>query len=216
MIAAIVPVKALPGTKSRLRDRFADRVVEGLAAAMLRDVVDALLRVPALARVVVVTPDAAVAEVARRAGAEALVRDDPGLNTAIEAATAEICSDPDDGVLVVLGDVAGIESAEIVQLLAALDGPGVALAPSRDGGSSAVLRIPHDAIPARFGPASAARHRDLADGAGVRFHELPLPSLAIDVDDPEDLEALLASAAPAPHTRAAWRELRPRELECRP
>jgi 2-phospho-L-lactate guanylyltransferase len=215
MISAIVPVKSLPGSKSRLRDRFADSVVEALAAAMLQDVVTALLRVSALGRVVVVTPDATVADVAQRAGAETLLRDDPGLNAAIEAAAAELCSDPEDGVLVVLGDVAGIEAAEIAQLLAALDGPGVALAPSRDGGSSAVLRIPYDAIPAGFGPASAMRHRELADCAGVPFRELSLPSLDIDVDEPEDLEALLTSAAPAPHTRAAWLLFLQDEAGCR-
>lgn len=216
MISAIVPVKSLPGSKSRLRDRFADSVVEKLAAAMLQDVVAALLRVSALERVVVVTPDTTVAEVARQAGAEALVRDDPGLNPAIEAAAAELCDGPQDGVLVVLGDVAGIEPAEIARLLAALEGPGVALAPSRDGGSSAVLRIPYDAIPAGFGPASATRHRELADRAGVPFRELALRSLEIDVDEPEDLEALLASDAPAPHTRAVWRELLQGVAECRP
>ena len=216
MISAIVPVKALPGSKSRLRDRFADRVVEGLAAAMLQDVVAALLRVSALERVVVVTPDATVADVAQRAGAETLVRDDPGLNAAIEAAAAELCDDPQDGVLVVLGDVAGIEASEITRLLAVLDGPGVALAPSSDGGSSAVLRIPYDAIPASFGPASAKRHRELTESAGVPFRELALPSLSIDIDEPEDLEALLASDAPAPNTRAAWRKLRQGEAECRP
>jgi 2-phospho-L-lactate guanylyltransferase len=207
MIAAVVPVKALPASKSRLRRDFDSPAVERLAAAMLRDVLDALLGVPALARVVVVTPDADVAAVARSAGAEALVRDDPGLNPAIEAAAAEVVDGPDDGVLVLLGDVAGAQSADIAQLIDALDGPGVALAPSRDGGSSALLRIPRDIIPAGFGPESAKVHRERAGRAGVRYRELPLPSLAIDIDQREDLTALLASPAPAPHTRALWREL---------
>ncbi|GAG38221.1 unnamed protein product, partial [marine sediment metagenome] len=71
MIAAIVPVKALPSSKSRLRRDFDTLFVEQLATAMLRDVLGALVRVSALGRVVVVTPDADVAEVARSAGAEA-------------------------------------------------------------------------------------------------------------------------------------------------
>jgi 2-phospho-L-lactate guanylyltransferase len=212
MTYAVVPVKALPSSKSRLRRDFDGAIVERLAAAMLRDVVGALVGVPALARVVVVTPDAGVAETARKAGAEALVRDDPGLNPAIEVAAAEIAGSRGDGVLVVLGDVAGARSEEIAQLLNALDGPGVALAPSRDGGTSALLRVPRDVIPAGFGPHSAKVHRERAAEAGVRFRELSLPSLAIDVDRREDLTALLASHAPAPHTRALWNELR-NELE---
>jgi 2-phospho-L-lactate guanylyltransferase len=213
MIAAIVPVKALPSSKSRLRRDFDTPFVERLAAAMLRDVLGALLRVPALGRVVVVTPDADVAAVARDAGAEALVRDDPGLNPAVEAAGSDVTDRPGDGVLVVLGDVAGARSEEIAQLVEALAGPGVALAPSRDGGSSALLRVPRDIIPAGFGPESARVHRERAQRAGVEFREIALPSLAIDIDQREDLEALLGSSAPAPHTRALWSELAGRDGE---
>jgi 2-phospho-L-lactate guanylyltransferase len=213
MIAAVVPVKALPSSKSRLRRDFDTPFVERLAAAMLRDVLGALVQVPALGRIVVATPDADVAAVARNAGAESLVRDDPGLNPAVEAAAAEATDGPGDGVLVVLGDVAGAQSEEIAQLVEVLDGPGVALAPSRDGGSSALLRVPRDVIPAGFGPESAKVHRERANRAGVRFLEVALPSLAIDIDEREDLEALLKSPAPAPHTRALWRELAGREGE---
>ena len=207
MITAVVPVKALPASKSRLRGDFDSPFFERLAGAMLRDVIAALRDVPAIARVVVATPDADVAAVARSAGAEALLRDDSGLNAALEAAAADVATGPADGVLVVLGDVAGARSEEIAQLIDALPGPGVALAPSRDGGSSALLRIPGDAIPAGFGPDSAEVHRERAARAGVDFRELSLPSLAVDVDRRDDLTTLLASAAPAPHTRALCHEL---------
>jgi len=207
MIAAVVPVKAVDASESRLRADFDADDVRLLATAMLRDVLDALAAVPAIARVLVATPDAAVARIARSSGAEALLRDDPGLNAAIESATAWLAAEGADGVLVMLGDVAGARPEEIAQLIAALDGDGVALAPSRDGGSSALLRVPHDAVAAGFGPESAKVHRERALSAGVRFEECALPSLAIDVDRREDLEHLIASDAPAKHTRAAWREI---------
>jgi len=207
MIAAVVPVKAVDESKSRLRADFDADDVRKLSTAMLRDVLDALAAVPAIARVVVATPDVAVARIARRSGAEALVRDDPGLNAAIESATAWLAAEGADGVLVMLGDVAGARSEEIAQLIASLDGDGVALAPSRDGGSSALLRVPHDAVAAGFGPESAKVHRERALAAGIRFEECALSSLAIDVDRREDLEHLIASDVPATHTRAAWREV---------
>jgi 2-phospho-L-lactate guanylyltransferase len=206
MIHAVVPVKSLAAGKSRLRERHPAAAVDRLAAALLEDVLAGLLGVPELARVVVASPDAQVAEIARRAGAEALTRDDAGLNPAVDAATAALCA-PADDALVVLGDVAGLRSAEVSELLAACPRPGVALAPSRDGGTSALIRRPHTVIAAGFGPASAARHRALAAAAGVPCAELALPSLAIDVDEPRDLEALLASSGPAPHTRRVLREL---------
>jgi 2-phospho-L-lactate guanylyltransferase len=207
VIAAIVPVKDLAHSKSRLRLKFSDDEVERLAAAMLRDVVEALCRVPSLDRVVVATPDETVAEIARQSGAEVLVRSDSGLNPAVEAASREVAGDAGDGVLVVLGDVAGANPSDIERLVAAVDSPGVALAPSRDGGTAALLRIPRDAIAAGFGPDSAAVHRRRAERAGIRFVAVPLPSLDVDVDDAHDLERLLASSAPARHTRAVCREL---------
>jgi coenzyme F420-0:L-glutamate ligase/coenzyme F420-1:gamma-L-glutamate ligase len=69
------------------------------------------------------------------------------------------------------------------------------------------LRIPRDAIPAGFGPGSAKVHRDLASRAGVAFREVPLASLAIDVDAPDDLEALRRSGGAGARTRRLLDEL---------
>lgn len=207
MIAAVVPAKGLSGAKSRLLRQLSRADVERLCLAMLCDVVDALRGVPTLARVVVVTPDPAVAAAARGAGAEVLLRPDPGLNAAIEAAAAIVAPGAGDGVLVVLGDVAGARAAEIERLLRALPGRGVALAASRDGGTCALLRVPRDVIPAGFGGGSAARHRELAARVGVACVELDLPSLAIDVDEPEDLAELRGAGSAGPRTQAILREL---------
>ena len=209
MIAGVIPVKAPGGAKSRLLPHLGRDAVERLQLAMLGDVVEALIGVAGLARVAVVTPDPSVARAAEAAGAEALLREDPGLNPAIEAAAALLAPDPGDGVLTVLGDVAGARSEDLALLLASLDSDGVALAPSGDGGTSALLRIPRDAIPAGFGSGSAKVHRDLAARAGVVFRELPLPSLALDLDEREDLEHFARSAATGAgtRTRALLREL---------
>jgi 2-phospho-L-lactate guanylyltransferase len=207
VIAAVVPVKALAASKSRLFPDLERGAIERLSLAMMGDVVEALSRVRGIARVVVVTPDAEVAAAAEAAGATGLLRPDPGLNEAIEAAAAEVTAASGDGVLVVLGDVPGLVASEVETLIAALDGPGVALAPSNDGGTSALLRVPRDAIPARFGPDSAKRHREAAERAGVAYREVPLPSLAIDVDVREDVEALLRSDTVGRRTRAVLEAL---------
>jgi 2-phospho-L-lactate guanylyltransferase len=206
VIAAVVPVKALAESKSRL---FPERLrgdVEALSLAMMGDVIACLRAVERIARVVVVTPDAAVARAAEAQGAQALQRADPGLNPAIEAASAAV-AEPGDGLLVVLGDVAAADPAEVAQLLAAAPTRGVALAPSRDGGTSALLRRPADVIPACFGRDSAKRHREAAARAGATLVELALPSLAIDVDLSEDARAILAQPTLGARTRAlleAW------------
>jgi 2-phospho-L-lactate guanylyltransferase (CobY/MobA/RfbA family) len=81
-------------------------------------------------------------------------------------------------------------------------GPGIWLAPSSDGGTSALLQIPSDAIACCFGRDSAARHREAAAAASVAYHELELESLLIDLDHPEDLEAFLKSEGGGRRTRA--------------
>jgi 2-phospho-L-lactate guanylyltransferase (CobY/MobA/RfbA family) len=133
------------------------------------------------------------------------VAEDAGLNEALAAASAELAQ-ADEALLVVLGDVAGATPREVAALfaeLAALGGRGVVLAPSRDGGTAALLRAPHSVMGTRFGAGSAAAHRTLAAESGAAIREVALPALAIDLDRPEDLAALLATeSAAAPRTRA--------------
>jgi 2-phospho-L-lactate guanylyltransferase len=205
MIAGLVPVRRLGVGKSRLRPPLGPEQSGALAAAMLEDVLEALAGVPALGARAVVTGDPAVARVAEAAGARVIEHPDDGLSPAVDAAGAALARAGASGVLVVLGDLAGARAEELAELpaaLAELGGRGVVLAPSRDGGTSALLRAPHDAIPSAFGPDSAARHLALAKQAGVPCRELALPSLAIDVDEVEDLEALLAHGGAGRRTRA--------------
>jgi 2-phospho-L-lactate guanylyltransferase len=228
MSTAVVPIKHLAAGKSRLSERLARADLEELALAMLDDVVSALRATPSLDRVAVTTPDTTVAARARAAGAEALLRDDPGLNAAIDAAARELGVTGEEPWLVVLGDVAGAQADDLEVLftaLAALDergeslggdeggGRGVVLAPSRDGGTGALLRTPHDAVPSLFGAASAARHREAATRAGIAYRELALPSLSVDLDRPEDLDHFLSSmggttGSGGAHTRALLQDLR--------
>jgi len=201
VIAAVVPVKALAEAKSRLFPERARSDVEALSLAMMGDLIACLHAARGIARVVVVTPDSAVAGAAQSQGAQALLRREPGLNPAIEAASAAVAG-PADAVLVVLGDIAAADPREVAQLLDAAPARGVAIAPSRDGGTSALLRRPADVIPACFGPDSAKRHREAAAQAGAALVELPLASFAIDVDRAEDARAILARPTLGAHTRA--------------
>jgi len=210
MPAAVVPVKSLAAGKSRLAAALGRARAEALALAMLEDVVAALRAVPGLEVVAVVTPDRDVAEAAARAGARPLLGDDPGLDASLARAARELGAAAADGLLVVLGDVAGARAGELAELLAAGAAgapPRAALAPSADGGTAALARRPPDAFASRFGPDSARRHREAAADAGVPLVELALPSLALDLDDEADLRAFLAGPGDGPRTRAllaAW------------
>ena len=69
-----------------------------------------------------------------------------------------------------------------------------------------MLRVPADIVPARFGPDSAKRHREAAEAARVPFHEVALPSLAIDVDVPEDVDLILLCPTLGRRTRTLLEE----------
>ncbi len=208
MIAALVPVKELASSKSRLLPHLGADAVARLSVAMLSDVLEALQSVRSIDRVIVVTPDARVSDAARRVGAEVALSQTAGLNPSIEEACASTTG-PKDAVLVMLGDVPGVRADDVEKLLLALEGRGVALAPSSDGGTSALLRRPPDIIPAGFGPDSASVHRQLAERADVPFIEIPLSSLAIDIDDRDDLLTFLSGPGAGRRTRALLGELLP-------
>ncbi len=204
MTIALLPVKKLEESKSRLLARLSDRTRQALTIAMFEDVVDALAATAGIERIAVTTPDATVAECARAAGVEVILRPEPGLNEALEDGRKRLAPNGDVDLLFVLGDVAGALPGDFERLLQAAQEqpPGVWLAPSMDGGSSAVLHHPAGVIDCWFGRESARRHREAAAKAGVVYREIELPSLEIDLDAPEDLESFLRTQGGGERTRA--------------
>lgn len=226
MTIALIPVKRLEQSKSRLLPELADAARQALTLAMLEDLIEALDRSGRIDRIVVTTPDPQVARRAEAAGAEVLLRPEPGLNAALEDAAQRLAPAEGEALLIVLGDVAGALPEELGRLVSTASSgregtappegapghprpeAGVWLVPSADGGTSALLLRPARAIPFCFGPASAARHREAARAANVAYHEVPLASLAIDLDQPEDLAAFLATPGGGARTRALLEGLR--------
>ena len=230
MTAALVPVKHLTTGKSRLLPDLARDQLEALSLAMLEDVIEALQAASPVDRVAVVTPDQTVALAAESFGAEPLLLTDPGLNPSLEAAAQALDLAAHEPLLVVLGDVAGATTGDIELLFEVLrpppaepetgrtppaseeistaaDASAVALAASTDGGTSALLRRPHDAIPPLFGPGSARLHREAAARAGVAYTEVALASLAVDLDCPDDIEQFLQTEVGGQHTRGLLRHV---------
>lgn len=212
MSIALIPVKRLEESKSRLLPQLPDARRQALTLAMLEDLIESLSDTSGIDQIAVTTPDPLVAERARDAGAEILMRAEPGLNAALEAGRQRLqrrWPAASDGFLIVLGDVAGALPEDFSKLLEAAANsatPGVWLAPSSDGGTSALLQQPATAIPCCFGRHSAERHREAAGKAGVPFFEIELASLAIDLDQPEDLEAFLKTKSGGRRTRALLEE----------
>jgi 2-phospho-L-lactate guanylyltransferase len=207
---AVVPAKRLSGALRRLAPALGRPLRRELQVAMLEDVFSACARAPGLAGLLVVTSDPEVADQARRvAGAEVIADHDPprGMNGAVarglgwaEAAGAE-------AALVLTADLplALPEDLEAI-LTAAPPAPSGVLVPSHDGtGTNAMLLRPPRAIAPRLGPGSLARHRAEAAQRGVVVQRLDRPRLALDIDTPRDLAALIARGGDCATTAACDR-----------
>lgn len=132
-------------------------------------------------------------ELATRAAAHGVrcVRE-ASARTHTEAATTGRFACAGERHLVLLpGDIPGVRAEDVHQLLCALDTCDVAVAPSHDGGTSALaLRRSADAWPVQYGGQSSARHYVSALKMGLRAVAQHLPSVRYDIDTPADLVRL--------------------------
>jgi 2-phospho-L-lactate/phosphoenolpyruvate guanylyltransferase len=221
---AILPVKRFEEAKQRLRTALPPSARRALARAMVHDVLDALDRVRGVHRIVVVTAEEPVRALAAARGD--VVVDDPAEAGQSAAATLGIETarrGDAERVLLVPGDCPALWPREVDGMLRRhTDTPGIVVVPDRHGtGTNGLLLSPPDAIAPRFGEGSRRRHLRASLEAGITPAVEPLVSLGLDVDTPDDLEALEAALARipeqfAPHTRDALADLRRQPAVGRP
>lgn len=190
----LIPVKNLSAAKQRLAAVLDQPARTELAHAMLHDVVAELgawARRPACS---LVTGDPFARELARQYDFE-VIPDlaDPGETGAIEMATRACVARGVDFTLVIPADIPLIQAGEVELILSQAPPQGSVLAPAGDGrGTNAALRRPADLFPLRFGNDSFKPHLAAARGTGKPCVVLQLPGIAVDVDNPEDVQRLLA------------------------
>jgi 2-phospho-L-lactate guanylyltransferase len=188
---AIVPVKPLRRGKSRLAGVLSDDERTDLNSRLLAHTLDTLKEIPEIEHVLVVSRDPAALALARDHGARTVQENGaPQLNVALARATVVVKNYKTRGVLVVPADLPLLTAEDVrVMLDKATDPPVVVLAPDRHRqGTNALLICPAGLIEYEFGPDSFRRHCEIARQAGARLEIADLPSLALDVDLPEDLE----------------------------
>lgn len=191
----LVPVKNLSTAKQRLSGVLSPQERFALARAMCEDVLETLANWPRRPAVGVVTSDPFARELAARFGFDVIADDDnSGETSAIEMATA-VCRERGAAhTLVVPADIPLIECAELEKIAAAAPGAGAVLVPDAAGrGTNAAWRSPADLFPLRFGNDSFLPHLAAAKATGLPCVVLELPSIARDIDRPEDL-CLVAAA----------------------
>ncbi len=199
---AILPVKSFGRAKQRLRGGLEPELRESLAEAMFGDVLDALDAAQAIDGVLVVTAGEAGGEIAREHGARVLNDREQGHNVAARLGIRTALEAGLDRALLVPGDCPALDPEELDGLLGRpVTAPSVVIVPDRHGtGTNALLLTPPDALEPSFGPGSCQRHAELARAAGIHAEVVDVPSLALDIDTPEDLAALATTSERARRT----------------
>jgi 2-phospho-L-lactate/phosphoenolpyruvate guanylyltransferase len=190
---AVLPVKRFGAAKRRLAAGIDDGRREALVAAMLEDVLEAIGASRAIELTIVVTGEPRAAELATAAGAE--VVPDATDEGHPEAALAGIARAEEHGaecVVLLPGDCPLLDPRELDRLLAGVPERYVTVVPDRHGtGTNALVLAPPGAIRPAFGEGSCARHVAAAREAGIPYGVEEPASLALDLDTPADVVALI-------------------------
>ena len=192
---AIVPVKPLRRGKSRLAGVLSEDERADLNRQLLAHTVDTLAAIPEIEQVLVVSRDPAALALARDHGARTVQENGaPKLNVALARATIVAKNYITRGILVVPADLPLITPEDVRTMLdRAKEPPVVVVSPDRHRqGTNALVVCPVGLIEYDFGPGSFQRHCERALQAGARLEVCELPSFALDVDIPEDLEVILS------------------------
>jgi 2-phospho-L-lactate guanylyltransferase len=212
-VLAVLPIKYFDEAKQRLSAELEAGPRRALAESMFSDVLTALRRCSSVERMLVVSSDDTAQRIAAGHGAE--IAEDEGLGHSRAAMLGvELALERGvERVLCVPGDCPLLDPSELDELIATtVRQPSALIVPDRHGtGTNALLLTPPDSLTPAFGPDSCARHVRLAAEQGAHAEVVSVASLALDIDTPEDLEALqetlAVSRGGAAHTRGMLNQL---------
>ena len=180
--AVLVPVKAFHRAKLRLAPALSPERRQDLARSMATQVIHSAGRLPAA----VVCDDEGVAEWAVSLGATVIWEPGRGLNRAVEEGVRQL---RDWGVTMVVVAAGDLPLATDLAWIAGFE--GITLVPDRRGDGTNVIGLPAaTAFTFSYGPGSFSRHLEHSRQLGVAVRVVRSPSLAWDVDVPEDLAGI--------------------------
>ena len=190
----LVPIKDTSTAKQRLASILDQPARTQLAQAMLTDVLTAIHDWKQRPKVGIVTSDSYATKLAQDYGFDVIPEpDNPGETGAIEMATRVCVEQGEQSTLVIPADIPLIQPWELEEIYAKAPAEGSLLVPAGDGrGTNAAFRRPANLFPLRFGNDSFKPHHGAAQATGKSCVVLNLPGIAVDVDNPRDLQQLLS------------------------
>jgi 2-phospho-L-lactate/phosphoenolpyruvate guanylyltransferase len=194
MKALLIPIKDPANAKTRLASLLSADERRRLAWAMFEDVSRAAASATKADRVVIVTNYEKALDRARQLGWDALIEEAQASESAsIDWASRALAERGFDAVMRLPADLPLIQPEDIDELLSIdLRAPAALLVPSREGtGTNAIIRTPPALFPSRFGPNSLALHEEEAARVGVECLIVQNSRIALDIDEPSDIEMLI-------------------------
>lgn len=185
---AVIPIKGLLDSKSRLNRALASQDKKKLILAMLKDVLGSVLASELFDRVMVVSPDRNVEREANLEQGVFVHQEGFGLNSGIRQATLLAMRTKSTSVAVLLADLPLLQPKDLKELYAVgSTGERVVLSPSLKGGTNVMIREPPDLIPPVYGRWSFSNHLRASQKLGAAVYSISNQRLSFDIDTPEDL-----------------------------
>ncbi len=187
---AIVPVKTLLKSKTRLSRVFPVGERPLFTLAMLGDVLNAL-KGSKIDNTIVISSDLSVKTFVKNFGMTFLQETRKGLNQALSQATAWCLQNKAELVLALPADVPLITSKDVDELVNMSLKNSVVISPSRNGGTNALLQMPPGIVSYCFGSDSFKKHICRAQEKGVRAKVYVSANVMLDIDSEADLARFL-------------------------
>ena len=162
---------------------------------LLEHTIQVLNTIDEIENILVISRDTEALALARNLGARTVQEyGSPGLNTALSRAVEIAKTYGTCGVLVLPADLPKLDAADIKKILAYRnDPPIIVLTPDRKKeGTNALFMCPPDLIEFKYGKGSFKKHKKAAQATEAQVEILDLPSLELDLDEPEDLTLIEA------------------------
>lgn len=197
MKAVLIPVKDLRRAKQRLASVMTQEERTAFALAMMEDVFGAVAAARGLNRVFLVSSYEPAIDRARELGWEVISEKRQTSESDSVDYASSLCSEWGVSSLLRLPiDVPLVQAEDIEGIFGKVEAaPSVVIVPSGSGGTNAILRTPPTLFPSHFGPGSLAKHLQEAQSKGANCKVLRNARIELDIDEAEDLKALMASGA---------------------
>jgi 2-phospho-L-lactate guanylyltransferase len=206
-IAVIIPVKTFSKAKTRL-DLSSDKV-EKLCKVMLEEIVNTATISPRIEKVIIVTKEPSVTEIAQKYNAQ-IIRDEneESVNSAVALADKFLLENNFDASIVLPQDIPYIKTQDIDFMLNFMTPPNFAIIiPSRRfDGTNALMRMPIDLMKTHYDEDSYKIHMNTAKEHTLNVAMVFVKRIMWDVDNMEDLNFLLEQEE-KPHIAKKIREI---------